>query len=50
MIQRIQTIYLFLAFLTVGVLPFIFPLWTLNDGKDYFFMQNQIKLEFHFFE
>jgi len=42
MIQRIQTIYLFLAFLTVGVLPFIFPLWTLNDGKDYFFMQNQI--------
>jgi hypothetical protein len=26
----------------VGVLPFIFPLWTLNDGKEYFFMQNQI--------
>jgi len=42
MIQRIQTIYLFLAFLMVGVLPFIFPLWTLSDGKDYFFMQNQI--------
>jgi len=42
MIQRIQTIYLFLAFLLVGALPFIFPLWTLSDGKDYFFMQNQI--------
>ena len=42
MIQRIQTIYLFLTFLLVGVLPFIFPLWTLSDGKDYFFMQNQI--------
>jgi hypothetical protein len=42
MIQRIQTIYLFLAFLIVGALPFIFPLWTLSDGKDYFFMQNQI--------
>ena len=42
MIQRIQTIYLFLAFLMVGVLPFIFPLWTLSDGKSYFFMQNQI--------
>jgi hypothetical protein len=42
MIQRIQTIYLFLAFLVAGVLPFIFPLWTLSDGKDYFFMQNQI--------
>jgi hypothetical protein len=42
MIQRIQTLYLLLAFLMVGVLPFIFPLWTLNDGKEYFFMQNQI--------
>jgi hypothetical protein len=46
MIQRIQTIYLFLTFLTVGILPFIFPLWTLNDGKDYFFMQNQIYVIF----
>lgn len=41
MIQRIQTIYLILAFFTVGVLPFIFPLWTLDNGKDYFVMQNQ---------
>jgi len=41
MIQRIQTIYLILTFLVAGVLPFIFPLWVLNDGKDYFFMQNQ---------
>src|SRR5688572_4301810 len=37
-----KKIYLLLAFLMVGVLPFIFPLWTLSDGKDYFFMQNQI--------
>jgi hypothetical protein len=42
MIQRIQTIYLFLAFIAVGILPYIFPLWILNNGKDYFFMQNQI--------
>lgn len=42
MIQRIQTIYLFIAFIITGVLPFIFPLWTLNDGKSYFFMQNQV--------
>jgi hypothetical protein len=42
MIQRIQTIYLILTFLTVGILPFIFPLWTMSNGKDYFFMQNQI--------
>ena len=41
MIQRIQTIYLLLTFLAVGVLPFIFPLWTLSDGKEYYFMQNQ---------
>lgn len=42
MIQRIQTIYLILAFVVTGILPFLFPLWTMNDGKDYFFMQNQI--------
>ena len=42
MIQRIQTVYLFLTFLAVGILPFIFPLWTLSDGKEYYFMQNQI--------
>jgi hypothetical protein len=41
MIQRIQTIYLFLAFVVTGILPFLFPLWTMNDGKDYFFMQDQ---------
>jgi hypothetical protein len=32
---------LLLAFVVTGILPFIFPLWTLNDGKEYFFMQNQ---------
>jgi len=42
MIQRIQTIYLLLAFVITGILPFLFPLWTTNDGKEYFFMQNQI--------
>jgi hypothetical protein len=42
MIQRIQTIYLFLTFIIVGVLPYIFPLWTMDNGKNYFFMQNQI--------
>jgi hypothetical protein len=42
MIQRIQTIYLFLAFIVVGVLPYIFPLWVLENEKKYFFMQNQL--------
>jgi hypothetical protein len=41
MIQRIQTIYLLLAFVVTGVLPFFIPLWTMANGKDYFFMQNQ---------
>jgi hypothetical protein len=42
MIQRIQTIYLFLAFVVTGILPFLFPLWTMNNGREYFFVQNQI--------
>ena len=42
MIQRIQTIYLLLAFVVTGILPFFVPLWTMSDGKEYFFMQNQV--------
>ncbi len=42
MIQRIQTIYLLLVFVVTGVLPFLIPLWTMVDGKNYFFMQNQV--------
>jgi hypothetical protein len=42
MIQRIQTIYLLLAFVVTGALPFFIPLWVMADGKDYFFMQNQV--------
>ena len=42
MIQRIQTIYLLIAFFITGILPFVFPLWTLTDGKSEMFMSNQI--------
>ena len=42
MIQRIQTIYLLLAFVVTGIIPFFIPLWTMSDGKEYFFMQNQV--------
>ena len=42
MIQRIQTLYLLLAFVVTGILPFFIPLWTMCDGKEYFFMQNQV--------
>ncbi|MEP6805457.1 MAG: DUF4293 domain-containing protein [Flavobacterium sp.] len=41
MIQRIQTVYLILTFLITGVLVFFIPLWTLNNGKDFYFMQDQ---------
>ena len=42
MLQRIQTIYLILAFVATGVLPFVFPLWIIADGKEYYFMHNQL--------
>ncbi len=42
MLQRIQTIYLVLAILVAGVLPFFLPLYTLSSGKEMFFMQNVV--------
>lgn len=36
MIQRIQTLYMLLAFLLVGVLPFFIPLWNTVQGPFYF--------------
>ena len=41
MLQRIQTIYLILAAVTTGVLPFVFPLWKQITGTttaDFYFM------------
>ncbi|TDE07547.1 DUF4293 family protein [Flavobacterium sandaracinum] len=42
MIQRIQTIYLLLAFVVTGILLFFVPLWTVAEGKEYYFMQSQL--------
>ena len=42
MIQRIQTVYLFLAFVVTGILLFFIPLWTMSDNKAYFFMQSEV--------
>jgi hypothetical protein len=42
MLQRIQTVYLFLAFVVLAILPFVFPLWVLDTGKSFYFMQNQV--------
>jgi len=38
MLQRVQTIYLLIALVITGVLPFLFPLWVTSEGKDFFFM------------
>ena len=41
MVQRIQTVYLLLAFIATGILPFVFPLWK-EAGKDFYFMANML--------
>ncbi|MEL1242627.1 DUF4293 domain-containing protein [Flavobacterium sp. DGU11] len=40
MLQRIQTIYLIIALIATGVLPFVFPLWTTKNGEHYYFIKN----------
>ena len=42
MIQRIQTVYLLIALVISGVLPYVFPLWTMSDGKEFHFMSDAI--------
>ncbi|MBZ4033522.1 DUF4293 domain-containing protein [Flavobacterium sp. 17A] len=42
MIQRIQTVYLFLAFVATGILMLFVPLWTTSAGKPFFFMQDMV--------
>ena len=42
MLQRIQTVYLILAVIVTGVLPYFFPLWKENNGTeivDFYFMK-----------
>ena len=40
MLQRIQTVYLFILLLASGVLPFVFPLWVTESGLSYMFVFN----------
>jgi hypothetical protein len=40
MIQRIQTVYLLIALVILGALPFVFPLFTMNDGREFRFMND----------
>ena len=46
MLQRIQTIYLLIVLLLSGLAPFFLSLWTTNNGKTYFFMQNMVYATF----
>ncbi|HEU0136610.1 MAG TPA: DUF4293 domain-containing protein [Flavobacterium sp.] len=51
MLQRIQTVYLLIALIATGVLPFFFPLWTEvshdlagqdHTVQDLYFMENMV--------
>ncbi|TGD59551.1 DUF4293 family protein [Flavobacterium humi] len=42
MIQRIQSIYLGLAVIMTGALPFVFHLWKLENGAPFYFMQSML--------
>ena len=40
MLQRIQTVYLFISFIATGILPFVFPLWVTKAGWNYYFKED----------
>lgn len=42
MIQRIQTVYLLIALVILGALPYVFPLFTMSDGKEFYFMKEAL--------
>ena len=44
MIQRIQSVYLFLAFVVSGILSLLFPLWKNAEGLDYYAGQSTMYL------
>ena len=40
MLQRVQTIYLLFALFSASIFPYLVPLWKLDSGKDFYFIQN----------
>lgn len=42
MLQRIQTVYMIIAFVTIGILPMFTPLWKVGDGIPYYFMSSMV--------
>ncbi len=48
MIQRIQSIYMFVVVLLAGLLPFLIPIWNANDGVE-IFAQNELWISIAFY-
>ena len=46
MLQRIQTVYLLIALVVTGALPFVFPLWKTGDNGSFYFMQDMLYAAF----
>ncbi|MDR6300699.1 DUF4293 domain-containing protein [Mesonia maritima] len=44
MIQRIQTIYLFIVVLIAAILPFLIPIWTTESGEEVFAIDKVVVL------
>ncbi len=42
MIQRIQSVFLILAIIITGALPFVFYLWKLTNNTAFYFMNNML--------
>jgi hypothetical protein len=40
MLQRIQTVYLIIALIATGVLPFVLPLWVTKNDENYYFIRD----------
>ena len=40
MFQRIQSVYLIIALLSVAVFPYFFSLWSFSNGTKFYFMSN----------
>lgn len=40
MLQRIQTVYLIIAVIATGVLPFVLPLWVTKNDENYYFIRD----------
>ena len=40
MLQRIQTVYLIIALIATGILPFVLPLWVTKNDENYYFIRD----------